>query len=739
MELAARLRREAVATGERRLLVLAGEATRTRERAADALDAAGIDRAVTTYLGPGQPLDCASIDSRDSNELLGTTRTGLVVDCHERCEPNTLGRAVGTVAGGGLLVLLVPPLSAWPDRRDGFDETLAVPPFGLDEVTGLFRRRLVGTVRDHRGVAVVDVDSGAVVCDGLVDPAPALDSGSTSPDTAHETGTGLLEQAEAACLTGDQREVLGALERLRKPERALVVEADRGRGKSSVAGLAAAVLARDGLDVLVTAPSYQAASELFARAGELLAETAGSFNSEQPHRLDTENGTVRFCEAARAADLPGDPDRVFVDEAAALPVGLLGSLLAADGVAFMTTVHGYEGTGRGFSVRFRERLADSRHTVAEASLAEPVRYAAGDPVEVWSFRALALDARPPVAPVVAAATPETVSYRQLSPAELVADERLLGEVFGLLVLAHYRTEPNDLARLLDAPNVSVHALLADGHPVSVALLAREGGLSADTRASIYEGGTVRGNLIPDLLASQLRDEAAAEPVGHRVLRIATHDAARSRGLGSHLVEQLRAYASGDWLGVGFGATTRLLGFWRANGFGTVHLATSRDDRSGEHSAVVLDPLTPRGRALKQRHSRWFCRRLPGTLADHLSTLDPDIVRAVCRTIDRTPALELGAFDWRLAAGLPHGAAIHGTAPRAVRRLAVRHLVAPETGTTDKAERLLVRRALQCRPWPEAATEWPSQTACKRAFGETVRTLVEVYGTEQARDELKRFR
>jgi len=93
---------------------------------------------------------------------------------------------------------------------------------------------------------------------------------------------------------------------------------------------------------------------------------------------------------------------------------------------------------------------------------------------VWAFRALLLDARPPVEPLVDDATPESVDYRRLEAAEALADERLLREAFGLLVLAHYRTEPNDLARLLDAPNLEARALTHDGHVVSVALLAREG-------------------------------------------------------------------------------------------------------------------------------------------------------------------------------------------------------------------------------------------------------------------------
>ncbi len=767
MDVAARLREEARATDERRLLVLAGDPATTRQRAEDALDAAAIDRAATTYLGPAEPLECECLETTQSDALLGTTRTALVVDCHERCEPDTLGRVAGVVDGGGLLLLLVPPLDEWPDRHDAFDDSLAVPPFEAPDVTGQFRRRLVETLRAHRGIAVVDVDTGTVERDGRCERAPRLAAPPVTPPENHD----FPAPAYDACRTQDQSDALAAFETLREDGAALVVEADRGRGKSSVAGLAAGSLALAGADVLVTAPGYRSARELFARASELLAgldALAGRDRADAPHRLDTAGGEIRFCEPDALADRSGEFDRVFVDEAAAFPVDRLRATLDADGVAFTTTVHGYEGAGRGFSVRFRADLADSPLSVTEVDLAEPIRYAAGDPVEVWSFRALALDAGPPVDPLVADATPGTVTYRSLSTAELLDDETLLREVFGLLVLAHYRTEPNDLARLLDAPNVSVHALLFEGHPVSVALLAREGGLSADRRGTLYEGGTVEGNLLPDLLASQLRDEDAAGPVGHRVLRIATHSVARSRGLGSALLSRLRdqcanggddtpgvaASAGGvdesgsDWLGVAFGATPRLVEFWRANGFRSVHLGTSRDARSGEHSAVMLDPLSAAGRALRERHTDWFLRRLPGTLADALSAVDPDLVRAVCRATAGTPALELTRFEWRVAAGIPHGAAFVETAPRPVRRLAVRHLVDPVESSPDKTgalsarqERLLVCKTLQCRSWTETAdtVDADSVRACKRALGDAVERLVDLYGDETAREELERLR
>ncbi|MFW6434901.1 MAG: tRNA(Met) cytidine acetyltransferase TmcA, partial [Halovenus sp.] len=671
MDAISRLLAEARSTNERRLVVLTGEPETTRHRVRELLSATDIDPGATSYVGPADSFHCESLTSREADRLLGTSREAVVYDCHERCEPTTLGQLVGTVVGGGLVVLLTPPLSEWPDRRDEFDRSLAVPPFDLAAVGTAFRRRLIETLRTHRGIAIIDAETDTVVRDGCCHPAPRRPKQPPSPPADHQ----FPDAAYDACKTGDQVEAVRAFERLLDDDEAVVVEADRGRGKSSAAGLAAASLASAGQDVLVAAPSPGSVAALFERASELLEAIGTRFEQQDDRRIVTDRGRIRYETPAVAATLPDDPDTVFVDEAAAIPVRLLGDLLAARSIAFTTTVRGYEGTGRGFSVRFRDQLTASRFRVTELSLSEPIRYAAGDPVEVWLFRALALDASPPVDAVVEDATPETVQYREISSAALLADPRLLRELFGLLVTAHYRTEPNDLARLLDAPNVSVRALTHGGHVVAVALLAREGALPAALRTAIYEGERVRGNLIPDVLTSQLRDESAGEPVGRRIMRIATHPARRSQGLGSHLLDRIAADAEdADWLGVAYGVTPELVEFWMQNGYRTVHLSTTRNDRSGEHSVVMLRPLSDRGERLHDRHTEWFLRRTPDTLRESLSTVDPAVIRAACRSAGGEPALDLTEQEWRHAAGVPYGTAIFETAPRAVRRLCFRYLV-----------------------------------------------------------------
>ncbi|WP_058366078.1 tRNA(Met) cytidine acetyltransferase TmcA [Haloparvum sedimenti] len=772
-DLAADLRAEAERSNERRVLVLAGAREAGIDAAFDAVAGAEIADDATTVVSTREGFRFDRVAPRSAGSLLGSTRKAVILDCHDYFAPNALGRVVGAVDGGGLLVLLTPPLDEWPAVRDDFDETLAVPPFQVDDVTGRFRERFVDTLRQHSGIGVVDVDAAppTVERDGRTDPPErATGRDRLAADRAAPTNTAFPAAAYEACLTADQGRALRAFERLRTPGSAVVVESDRGRGKSSAAGLAAGSLAAEGRDVLVTAPAFRNAAEVFERARTLvdaLGERAGGGGVEDDERATADDrrietqagGVVRFASPATAADLvagevggsgataPGDvPDAVIVDEAAAVPVRLLTRLLAARAVAFCTTVHGYEGAGRGFSVRFTERLMASDLTVTERRLEEPIRYARGDPVEGWAFRALMLDARPAVDAAVADATPEDAEYRTLDADDLLADEHLLGEAFGLLVLAHYRTEPNDLARLLDAPNLSVRALLFEGHVVAVDLLAREGDLPADLRASMYEGSRVRGNMVPDVLTSQLRDEDAGETRGLRTMRIATHPALRDSGFGSRLLEAVHDEFAPemDYFGVGYGATPRLLRFWRRAGYRTVHVSTTRNDASGEYSAVMVRPESPAGEALLDRHAAALRDRLRDSLSDAHRDLDPDVGRAALRACPADPELSLSARDWRGVVGASYGPGMYDAAVGAFRDLALAHLLDREAvregDLSPREERLLVSKVLQGHAWDVVADrlDYVSTGQCMRALGDAAKPLVDRYGDETAHAERDRF-
>ncbi|AHF99725.1 tRNA(Met) cytidine acetyltransferase [Halostagnicola larsenii XH-48] len=769
--LAEALRREAIATNERRMLVLAGDRERGYELLESVLETLAVGITETTLVGPEARLRCEQLEQTGADELLGTTRELIVLDAHDDLQPNALGKVVGAVDGGGLFVLLTPSLEQWPSQRGRFADSLAVPPYSLEDVTGRFVERLIETLRAHRGIAIFDSDTETVEADGLTEPAPIRSAESnpatsTGNDSTRPSPPRFPNAAYEACLTDDQADAVADLESLFETDRAVVLEANRGRGKSSAAGIAAGCFALEGTDVLVTAPDGRNADELFARTEELVESLEGdrseSEASNTPKRdgdavRTTAGGRVQFLDPSAALEaISGtvddssfatdfDPAVVIVDEAAGLPVAMLEGFLEADRVAFATTIHGYEGAGRGFSVRFRDRLEASTHEVTDRSLSDPIRYAAGDPIEVWSFRALGLDARPPVAQLVRDASPESVEYRRLEPTDLLADESLLREAFGLLVLAHYRTEPNDLARLLDAPNLEARALVHEGHVVNIAMLAREGNLSRETRAEMYEGGRIRGNMLPDILTSQIRDEDAAVPAGIRVVRIATHHAARSRGLGSKLIDRVRDEFESevDWLGTAFGATPGLLEFWAENGFNSVHVSTTRNETSGEHSVLMLSPTSERGRELADRHADWFSRRFPALCVDSLAAVDPDVLRGVLRTVDAAPEFDLSDHEWRMVAGAAYGPGRFDVDPGPFRELVVHALLegSEPAGLSASDERLLVARALQGLAWETVADrlEYRSASQCRRALGDALVPLVEEYGADPALEVRERFR
>ena len=115
------------------------------------------------------------------------------------------------------------------------------------------------------------------------------------------------------------------------PPGVAVIIAPRGRGKSALAGM----LARQTQSALVTAPA-KAATEVLAQ-----------FAAEQFRFMAPDAILAQPQEAQPLAEW------LIVDEAAAIPAPLLQQLVQRfPRVLLTTTVQGYEGTGRGFMLRF---------------------------------------------------------------------------------------------------------------------------------------------------------------------------------------------------------------------------------------------------------------------------------------------------------------------------------------------------------------------------------------------------
>ena len=481
-------------------------------------------------------------------------------------------------------------------------------------------------------------ESAAVVrCAAAAAPPPPV-HGRSSGANAPEPG------AHAATpVTTDQARTLAALLRLprMRARRPLVLTADRGRGKSAALGIAAGRLAAEsGCRVLVTAPRRAAVEGLLAHA-----RAAGG---------TAETARLRYLAPDALLGERPAAEVLLIDEAAGIPAPLLEALLRLyPRIAFATTVHGYEGTGRGFEVRFRAVLDRLAPGWRELRLAAPIRWCAGDPLEGLIARLLLLDAEPAGDAEVARVDTAGVRVTRLDRDRLSADDALLGQVFGLLVLGHYQTRPSDLRLLLDGPEMSVTVVRAGGAVLATALLAAEGRLEPALHGPIFDGRRrPRGHLLPQTLSAHAGVFAAPGLGFARIVRIAVHPALQRRGLGRQLVAALTEQARGDGLdllGASFGASAGLLAFWQQCGLEPLHLGSHRNAASGAHAAVVLQPLGPAGRGLIAHARARLGRNLPVWLSGALRRVEPELIAALLQQMPpaaapaEEDAHELAAF------------------------------------------------------------------------------------------------
>ncbi|EMW6555672.1 tRNA(Met) cytidine acetyltransferase [Citrobacter werkmanii] len=360
---------------------------------------------------------------------------------------------------------------------------------------------------------------------------------------------------------------------LTMPSGVVAVTAARGRGKSALAGQ---LIARINGTAIVTAPAKAATDVLAQFAAE-------RYRFMAPDALLSSSATA---------------DWLIVDEAAAIPAPLLHQLVARfPRTLLTTTVQGYEGTGRGFLLKFCARFPHLRRF----ELQQPVRWALGCPLEKIVSDALLFDDE-----TFTHAPSGDLHFSAFGQQSWHDNPALPVAVYQLLSGAHYRTSPLDLRRMMDAPGQHfLQASCADSVAGAV-WLADEGGLSAELSQAVWAGyRRPRGNLVAQSLAAHGGDPLAATLIGRRVSRIAVHPARQREGIGQQLIMQARRYSTQcDYLSVSFGYTVELWRFWQRCGFALVRMGNHREASSGCYTAMALLPISEAGKRLAGReHQR----------------------------------------------------------------------------------------------------------------------------------------
>lgn len=536
--------------------------------------------------------------------LLGREFMHAIFDARQSFHAEALACLAGTLLAGSWLLLLLPPADQWTRRLcldslrwSDTDQPIATPYFMQHLQSVLAADSDISYWYQHQ-----------------------------SPDIRPLTVTARWQSA-----AGDQQRVI--LQQLQAlPYGVAVVTAPRGRGKSALAGM----LAKSRPGALITAPAKTSVEVLRQFAGE----------------------TFRFVAPdALLANPPLHGDWLIVDEAAAIPAPVLRQMISHfRHVLLVTTVQGYEGTGRGFLLKFCASLPE----VTLFSLSDPLRWAAGDPLERFINHLFLFDE---------AVMPLSEKTWQIHPLPQDGWQSAVEKaraVYQLLSSAHYRTTPLDLRRMMDAPGMHFRVAETATEIHGALWLLEEGGLSRALSEAVWAGfRRPKGNLVAQSLAAHAGFPEAAMMRSLRISRVAVHPQVRRQGIGKALVSAAidAAGSDCDYVSVSFGLTDELWKFWHGCGFRLVRVGNQREASSGCYTAMAVLPLTDKASRFTVEAEQSLQRNLAFAEPHWLAELPPEICRPAEQDIQA-----LSKADWQELAGFAWGSRSFETSSPVLMRL-----------------------------------------------------------------------
>ncbi|XP_069680446.1 RNA cytidine acetyltransferase isoform X2 [Periplaneta americana] len=535
----------------------------------------------------------------ETHKILGNTYGMCVLQDFEALTPNLLARTVETIEGGGLIILLLQSVTS---LKQLYAMTMDVHERYRTEahgnVVGRFNERFLLSLASCARCLVVDDQLTVLPISShnlQVEPVGKPDSPPSEQELA-DLKESLRDTQPVSvlvnlCKTVDQaKALLKFVEAIaEKTLRSTVsLTAARGRGKSAALGLAMAGAVAFGYsNIFVTSPSPENLNTLFEFVFkgfdaleyqehldyDLIQSTNPEFNKAivRVNIFRDHRQTIQYIHPTDAHKL-GQAELLVIDEAAAIPLPYVKSMLGPYLVFLASTINGYEGTGRSLSLKLLQQLrtqaapigaaadksknqsAATGRALHEVVLNESIRYKPGDKVEKWLNDLLCLDATS-VQPILSGCPPpENCDLYYINRDTLFcfhkASEAFLQRLVSLYVASHYKNSPNDLQMMSDAPAHHLFCLLGPVDPNQKSLpevlvviqVCLEGQVSKGSIVDgLSRGKRASGDLIPWTVAQQYQDQDFPMLSGARIVRIATHPDYQGMGYGSRALTLLKQY------------------------------------------------------------------------------------------------------------------------------------------------------------------------------------------------------
>ena len=656
----------------RRLILLSGTQAWGEQAALELINRSGLRAEQSLWLAPAD----------NALNFLGQDRALVTIDTYHGLNPDVFGRVSGLVQAGGALLLICPALEDWPDYHDPEYLKLVPYPLQVETIKGFYLKRWVRLLSSLDGIERYTAATQTAIPALRACPPGAAISQACTPDQQ-----------------GAIQTVLSVVQGQRR--RPAIISADRGRGKSAALGLAAGQLlaTQQVQSIILTASSMSQVGSVFKHAHAVLPD---AILDTRQKRLQHPHGNIRYIAADSLVAKQHECDLLIVDEASTLGVARLEALLKRyPRIAFSGTEQGYEGSGRGFSLKFRQLIQAHCRGQHALKLNTPVRWAVNDPLEYWTNRLLLLDSEQPQGEAHQRIKTDELNFREIEQSQLAEDDALLNKIIGLLINAHYQTRPADGRHLLDAPNSRLFIAEHNKQVVGLVWLMLEGGLEIDIAREIVAGcRRPQGHLVPQILAAHLGLEDAIVLRCIRVQRIAVSPLLQGQGIGSWMLAQLeqRMGRNIDYLASSFGADLPLSRFWRRAGFHAGRVSDKPQAASGLHSLVMYKPLSQAALSLDQQLIELFRAQLIQQLASGLKQFPPALACSLAH--DNSANLDLTAYELKAAVLFAWAQRPYESSLAALMKIGQYCLLNAGSGTeVDKLTRhLFINCTLQNQPW-----------------------------------------
>lgn len=636
------------------------------------------------------------VDYSSSENYLGNTYDLVILDLVDNFQPNYVARLTELARGGGLVILYTNNLT----KNKIFRNSIIRHGKILDVYEKRFRRKLF----EHKGIFIANEDGYfANVFMGEVRRAERkIPQRTLMPKELHELA-----------ISDDQSKVLDGIKFIiRGGKRVVAITAPRGRGKSAVTGLGLAGLVKinleDGLEskIVVTAPTLASASQIMEFAKRGLEALKIEFSVK---KADT--GFIRIIQGKdfRIAYRPPDAaleeegHLIVVDEAAAIGMNFISKVLQNwKKIILVTTTQGYEGSGKTFLKYLRQLIKERKVPVNWLTMTKPLRYAEGDPIEAWLYDALVLNAE--IKPL-----PENIDFAEYETQDkekMFEDDERLYQIYGILVTAHYRNNPDDLMIMGDGVHHMIKTISTGNgkYYIAVAQVSEEGDLPDTLIDLALRGGTFDGDLIPDRILKHARIRDFGKLKGWRIVRIAVTPELQGKGFGSKLLELIAKEANVDWLGSAFMGDPKVLNFWIKNQFIPIHVSPRKNEKFGDFPVVVIKPISERAKAIIDVIAFTFKEKLIQTLHDVYFNMSPQLARLLLIGNPAKKDVEVHKIYLAKAISFLQGISPYESAADAIHLLTLKYFWSNEHFLDPEEETVLIGKVLQGKPWNTISDE-----------------------------------